>query len=251
MKFSLISKFVTYFLSLLILLIIAFSFFSVTLTDLSDIARDKEFINAVIFGVSTASIATVLSSIFGIPAGFYLARSKKWYVNLLDMFFDIPLIIPPLIVGVLVLNFVNKTGLNEIFEIIFTLKGAVIAQFFISFPFTLKSSKNAFELISPIYERIAMTLGAGYFQSFYDTTFKLASKGILTGLILSWLRSFGEFGATLIVAGGIPSKTENVPINIYLNMMEGNFSKGLAASFLTIIFAFVLMVGIRFVIKRR
>ncbi|MGA1847455.1 molybdate ABC transporter permease subunit [Deferribacter abyssi] len=251
MKFTKVASLITFVLFLLILVLILFSLKEISILQLKEIISDNEFLNAVAFGFFTASIATFFSSFFGIPAGYYLARQRKGVANFLDVFFDVPLIIPPLVVGVLILNFFNASLLNKFFNIIFTLKGAVIAQFFISFPFTLKSSKSAFELVPPIYERIAMTLGAGYFRSFYDTTFKLAFRGIFAGVMLSWLRSFGEFGATLMVAGGIPGKTENVPINIYLNMTEGNFQKGIAASVLTIIFACFVIMFVKIIFKYR
>ncbi|KAA0259511.1 ABC transporter permease subunit [Deferribacter autotrophicus] len=251
MKFTRIAGLITFILFLLILVLILFSLKEISLLQLKEIIADKEFLNAVTFGFLTASVATLFSSFFGIPAGYYLARHRKGVANFFDIFFDVPLIIPPLVVGVLILNFFNSALLNKFFNVIFTFKGAVIAQFFISFPFTLKSAKSAFELVPPIYERIAMTLGAGYFRSFYDTTFKLALKSILAGVMLSWLRSFGEFGATLMVAGGIPGKTENVPINIYLNMTEGNFQKGIAASMLTIILAYFVIMVVKTIFRYR
>lgn len=88
----------------------------------------------------------------------------------------------------------------------------------------------------PVYERIAKTLGAGPFKSFYDTTFKIAFPAILAGLTLTWLRCMGEFGATLMVGGGIPGKTENIPVYICLNMSSGDFDKGMAARIIAIFF---------------
>ncbi|BAI80302.1 molybdate ABC transporter, permease [Deferribacter desulfuricans SSM1] len=251
MKFSKVSALLALLLSLLIMMLILYSFKDVSLSSIKEIVIDNGFLSAVKFGFLTATMATFFSAIFGIPAGYYLARHKKGFSKVLDVFFDVPLIIPPLVVGVLILNLFNSPFLSKFFNVIFDFKGAVIAQFFISFPFTLKSAKSAFELVPPIYERIAMTLGAGYFRSFYDTTFKLAFRGIAAGIMLSWLRSFGEFGATLMVAGGIPGKTENVPINIYLNMTEGNFEKGIAASVLTVILAFLVISIIKIIFDKR
>ena len=105
-------------------------------------------------------------------------------------------------------------------------------------PFTVRASKSAFEMIPPVYEQMAMTLGATPGRAFYDTTWKMALRGVLGGLILSWLRCLGEFGATLMVGGAIPGRTENVPIYIYLNMSAGEFDKGVAASVLALLCAF-------------
>jgi molybdate transport system permease protein len=200
--------------------------------------KDEIFIKSIVFGLKTSALATFFSCIFGIPAGYYLSRCGKSFIrSILDSFFDIPVVIPPLIVGVLLLSLLNSPFL----KMVFTFEGAVVAQFFVSFPFTLKASKNSFELVPQVYEEIALTLGAGPVRSFYDTTLKLSMGGILSGAVLSWIRSFGEFGATLLVAGGIPGKTENVPINIYLSITEGDYLKGIAASVLVVIFSMTLI----------
>lgn len=245
MKYSDLFKLITYFLVIGFVLVVSFSFGYLKYESLVRLYQDRFFLNALKFGVLSATSATFLSSVFGIPAGFYLARSRGRVTKILDSFFDIPVVIPPLIVGVFILNFLSNENVSNFVSLVFTFKGAVVAQFLISFPFTLKMSKNAFELVPPIYERIAMTLGAGYFKSFYDTTFKLALGGIFSGILLSWLRSFGEFGATLLVAGGIRGKTENLPIYIYMNMMEGDYEKAVAAAFLGIFIVLGIIVAIR------
>ena len=229
------------FFILLVLILIIFPIFQLKNFNLFKIVADTRFINAFIFGLKSSIIATFLSAIFGIPAGLYLARTKSNFSKILDAFFDIPLIVPPLIIGAMLLIFFNKT----IPEFIFTIKGAIIAQFFISFPYLLKASKSSFELIPEIYEQIALTLGAKPLRSFFDTTFKLSFGGIVSGFVLSWIRSFGEFGATLLVAGGISNKTENIPIYIYQTISEGNFEKGFAASIVIISIGIIFLIFIK------
>ena len=246
-KFSLISAIL---LVSFVLFVIVWGFFDVSLSDFKSLFSDREFLSAVVFGIETSFTSVALSCIFAIPTGFLLARSDRFLVKVLDVVFDIPIIIPPLIVGVLLLNVFNSDFVRRFYSFVFTFWGTAIAQFFIAFPFTVKASKSAFELVPPIYERIAMTLGANYYKSFFDTTFKLAKSGILTGLILSWLRSLGEFGATLIVGGGIAYKTENIPINIYLKIMEGNFREGLAASLFVVLVAFFSVLLIKLILTK-
>lgn len=250
MKLTNISFFFVFLLFIFIAVIISNGFFEVKFNAICMLIKDKAFLDAVLFGLETSLCATFLSAIFGIPAGFYLARNNSMFSKFMDVFFDIPIIIPPLIVGVLLLSFFNLQFVKRFYSFIFTAQGAVTAQFFVAFPFTIKASKNSFELISPIYERIAMTLGASNFRSFFDTTFKLAFDGILSGLILTWLRSLGEFGATLMVGGGIAYKTANIPINIYLKMTEGDFEKGLAASIFVVILSFVSVITIKSLFKK-
>ncbi len=250
MKLTKIASYFSIILGLFILVIIIYGFSQVDAKSINSLFKDDEFIYSLIFGLKTSVLATIISILFGVPSGFFLARSDSLLSNLLDSFFDIPLIIPPLVVGALLLTFFNAPFVKQFYSFIFTLYGAVIAQFFIAFPFSVKSSKNAFELISPNYERIAMTLGAANIRSFYDTTFKLAFNGILSGVILTWLRSLGEFGATLMVGGGISNKTENIPIGIYLKMTEGDFNKGLAASVFVVCLAFFAVIVIKIIFKK-
>ena len=251
MKLTKISSIFAFLLTIFILSIVIYGFMGLKPKDILDLLNDKEFIASVIFGLKTSILATLFSAIFGIPSGFFLARNDSSISKILDSFFDIPIITPPLVVGALLLNFFNAPFVKDFYSFIFTISGATIAQFFIAFPFSVKASKNAFELIPPVYERIAMTLGASNFRSFYDTTFKLASSGILSGLILAWLRSMGEFGATLMVGGGIAYKTANVPINIYLKMTEGDFNKGLAASIAIIILSFLSVFIIKYIFGKK
>lgn len=231
-------------LSIFVILIVLAGVFNTALADYFLLLKDTGFLKAIIFTFQTSIPATLLSFFMGIPAGFYLARYKNTLTKIIDVIFDIPIVIPPLIVGILFLTFFNMPFIKSFYSFIFNVYGAIIAQFFIACPFTVKAAKSSFELVPSIYEKISMTLGANFFRAFYDTTFKLAFPGILSGLILTFLRSFGEFGATLIVGGGIPGKTENIPVNIYLNISTGNFEKAMAASILTIIF---ICTGIFFV----
>ena len=234
-----VSKIITYlFFSIIIIIIVLLPIFELKNYYFLRLLHDKRFFDSLLFGLETSIFATVVSIILGIPSGYFLARNNGFWTKIIDSVFDIPLIIPPLIIGAMLLIFFNKV----LPDFIFTIKGAIVAQFFISFPYILKASKNSFELVPEIYEQIALTLGAKPFRSFFDTTFKLSFGGILSGTILSWIRSFGEFGATLLVGGGISNKTENIPIYIYQTISEGDFEKGFAAS------VFIIFIGITFLI---
>ena len=185
-KFSLIPAIL---LVAFVLFVIIWGVLGVSFGDFKKLFSDGEFLSAVVFGLETSFVSVALSCLFAVPTGFLLARSDRFLAKVLDAVFDVPIIIPPLIVGVLLLNIFDNSFIAKFYSFVFTFWGAAIAQFFIAFPFTVKASKSAFELVSPVYERIAMTLGANYYKSFYDTTFKLAKNSILSGLVLSWLRS--------------------------------------------------------------
>ncbi len=250
MRITDIARVTTLFLALMLLIVFLTGLVTLEKGALQRLFSDRSIITALIFGLSTSLWATLFSVLFGVPAGYYLARNRQTLSRILDAFFDIPLVVPPLVVGVLLLTFFNLPWIQNLFTFIFTFQGAVVAQFFVAFPFTVKTSKSAFELVPPVYERIAMTLGARPFRSFYDTTLKLASGGILSGILLSWLRALGEFGATLMVSGGITGKTANIPIQIYLDMTEGDYSKGIALSLMIALTAFIIITVVRSIIYR-
>lgn len=251
MKFIRGIKVIVFILAVFILAVLSVGFFSVNPESIVGLLSDYEFIHSVYFSCVTSVTATALSFVFGMPSGFFLARSKSPFSKIIDTLFDIPLVLPPLIVGVLLLMAFNLPAVKQVYSFIFSISGAIIAQFFIALPYTIKSSKSAFEMVPQEYEQIAMTLGAKPFRSFYDTTFKIAFPGILSGLILTWLRCIGEFGATLLVGGGIPTKTTNIPINIYLNMTSGDFEKGIALSMLTILIFFSCIFFIKVILNRK
>lgn len=238
-------------LALLIIAVIVSGAANTDTSSLKSLLKNSEFLYSLAFSFKTSFMATLLSLIFGVPAGLYLSRTETKTSYFLDALFDIPVVVPPLIVGVLLLTFFKLNFISSVFPLIFTWQGAVIAQFFVAFPLTVKSSKNSFELIPDSYEKIAMTLGSKPIKAFTDTTLKIAMPGIASGLILTWLRCMGEFGATLMVGGAIPFKTENVPINIYINMTSGNYSFGIAASVASIIFAFIFVVSVKIFLTSR
>ncbi len=244
-------RWVSFLLAGLIFTIIGSGVISIDQGAMVRLCRDSEFARAVLFSLQTSLAATLLTSITAVPAGFFLARNNGPAAGIIDAFFDLPIVMPPLIVGVLLLTLFNRPLLKEVCDLIFTTPGAVIAQFFVAVPFTIRAAKSAFELVPPIYEQIAMTLGAGPARAFFDTTFKLALPSIGAGLILSWLRCLGEFGATLMVGGGIPGRTENIPIYIYLNMSSGAFDKGMAAAIVAIMGAFSGVLLVKVLLRRR
>jgi len=251
-KFYLLFKFISIFLFLFtITILILIPILKIKISDILSLFSNKRFINAIVFGLKTSLIATFLSGVLGIPTGYFLARNKKFFSKIIETVFDIPIIVPPLIIGVFFLILFNTNFVKSFYNFIFTIYGAIIVQFFISFPYTLKAAKSTFEIIPEKYEQIAMTLGASPFRSFFDTTFKLSINGIISGIILSWIRSFGEFGGTLIVGGGIINKTENIPIYIYMTISQGEFYKGISASFVVILLSIIFLVIIKSILTTK
>ncbi len=175
----------------------------------------------ILLSFKVASLATLIGSILGILTGYVLARVNFWGKNLIDTILTLPMVLPPTVLGYYLLTTLGKRSflgkwLYETFgiELIFTWQAAVIAASIVTFPLILKPTRAAFEDVNRQYEQAASTLGISSFMIFFRVTLPLAWRGILSGVLLAFARALGEFGATLMVAGG-SSKTETLSIAIY------------------------------------
>ncbi len=185
------TKWSSFLLALLILSIIGATLMATDSSLIVELLHEPEFGRAVLFSLNTSVIATLLAAITAVPAGLYLARNKTLFTHIIDALFDIPIVMPPLVVGVLLLSFFNLELIKTIYNFIFTPSGAIIAQFFVAMPFTVRASKNTFELISPTYEQMAMTLGATPARALFDTTIRMEYGALLPGLTFPWPQSLG------------------------------------------------------------
>ncbi|HEY9718882.1 MAG TPA: molybdate ABC transporter permease subunit [Trichormus sp.] len=169
-----------------------------------------------------ASLSTVIVTVVGGAVGYALARFKFPGRNLLDALFTLPLVLPPTVVGFYLLGIFGRGGwLGQlIFQCtgwspVFTWQACVIAAVVISMPLMSKTSRAAFESVDQTYEQVAYTLSKSRLETLFKVTMPLAWKGLLAGVALSFARALGEFGATLMLAGNIPGKTQTIPLAIY------------------------------------
>ncbi|MFW6387078.1 MAG: molybdate ABC transporter permease subunit [Thermodesulfobacteriota bacterium] len=232
-------------LTLLVGLLIAGNFTDLNLQELKHLSQEPRFIKALRFSLLTSGGATLGAFVFGIPAALWLSRRRTRGARLCAIVLELPLVIPPLIIGVLLLQLANQALVQNVFNLVFTFQGALLAQFFVALPLLIKAAEGAFRLIPSEYEHIAMSMGASPLRAFVDTTWRLAWPGILPGIVMAWMRALGEFGATLMVGGGITGKTENIPIFIYLSISEGDFSAGMGACALLILTVIVILLLLR------
>lgn len=175
-----------------------------------------------------AAWATVLNLVLGVGLGFAMARWRFRGRELLDAALTLPMVMPPTVLGYYLLIVIGTQGsvgawLLQQFGIrmIFTWQAAVIAATVVSFPLVYKAARAAFETVDPELEDAARTLGVGEAGVFFRVSLLLAWRGILAGLLLSFARALGEFGATLMVAGSIPGKTQTLSIAIYEAVQAG------------------------------
>lgn len=183
--------------------------------------------------IKTAGVATVITGILGIWAAKWMVDCRWRGKGFIDGLFNLPLVLPPTVVGFLLLAFFGKNGpLGTLFEmmnvhIIFTWTANIIAAITVSFPMMYKTVRSAFEQINPNYLNAAKTLGASEWRTFIKVILPLSWPGIAAGTILAFARAMGEFGATLMIAGSIRGKTMTMPIAIFFASEGGNDDEAL------------------------
>ena len=173
--------------------------------------------------------ATAINLVLGVGVGWLLAHKRFVGRELVDAVLTLPLVLPPTVMGYYLLVLVGKRGwlgawLQQSFGInlIFTWQGAVIAATLVSFPLVLRSARGAFDGVDVQLENAARVLGLGEWAVFARITMPMAWPGILAGTLLVFARSLGEFGATLMVAGSIPGKTQTLSMAVYEAVQAGN-----------------------------
>jgi molybdate transport system permease protein len=193
--------------------------------------------------LKVAAWATALNLVLGVAVGLAMARARFPGRELLDAVLTLPMVMPPTVLGYYLLVLIGRRGpigawLHAHFgiQLIFTWQGAVIAATIVAFPLVFKSARAAFEAVDPQLEQAARVLGLGEAAVFFRVTLPLAWRGILAGVLLAFARATGEFGATLMVAGSIPGKTQTLSIAVYEAVQAGQDA---AANFLVAVTSIV------------
>lgn len=183
---------------------------------------------ALFLSLKVAGLATVITLVVGTVTGFLLARLRFPGRDLLDTLLTLPMVLPPTVLGYYLLVLLGRQStfgmwLQDTFGInlIFTWQGAVIAASVVAFPLVFKPARAAFENVDAQLENAARVLGISELSIFFRVTLPLAWRGILAGVLLAFARALGEFGATLMVAGSIPGKTQTLSIAVYEAVQAG------------------------------
>jgi molybdate transport system permease protein len=178
--------------------------------------------------LQVATWATLACLVLGTGVGYALARWRFPGRDLVDTLLTLPMVMPPTVLGYYLLVLLGRKGwvggwLHATFGInlIFTLTGAVIAATVVAFPLVFKPARAAFEAVDPQLQDAARVLGVSEAGVFWRVTLPLAWRGILAGVLLGFARALGEFGATLMVAGSIPGKTQTLSIAVYEAVQAG------------------------------
>lgn len=217
-----------------------------------------EELQAIGLSIRVAGICAVISLPIAIGVGWLLARKNfkgKW---ILDGIVQLPLVLPPVTIGYVLLlvfgvrGFIGKFLLEQFdLRISFTFWAAVLASIVVSFPLVVRAIKVAIEMVDVELESAARTLGAGPWKTFFTITIPLAFPGIFSGFILSFARCLGEFGATITFAGNIVGQTQTLPLAIYSAMeVPGGEMIAFRLALVSIILSFMAMVGSEFLNRK-
>jgi len=195
---------------LIILFFIAFPIINtLTWTDIAlvmDALRDAKTMQAIFRSIKTASITTALSALLSIPFAYYIVRHEFKYKKVLESIVDIPMVLPHTVAGITLLTVLsNKSFFGRFLvangiEVLGTEIAIVAAMTFVSLPLMFNASKEAFKWITPRMENVSRSLGASHWSTFLRITLPLASKDLISGLIITWARAISEYGAVIILA---------------------------------------------------
>jgi molybdate transport system permease protein len=181
-----------------------------------------------LLSLKVAICATALNLIMGVAVAFGLSRWRSRFRDLVDSVLTLPLVLPPTVLGYYLLillgrrgvfgAWLERWGLNPVF----TWEGAVIASTLVAFPLIQKAARAAFEDVDPQLEAAARVLGLSEPAVFFRVSLPLAARGITAGALLAFARALGEFGATLMIAGNLPGRTQTMSVAIYSAVQAGD-----------------------------
>jgi len=203
----------------------------------------------------SCSISAILSLWVATPLGYLLSRYRfpgRWLV---DTLIDIPIVLPPLVLGLsLLILFHLKFGEFQLeewlrsrvgFPVTYEVPAVILAQFSVACAFAVRTMRTTFDEIDPRTESVARTLGCSRWQAFFLVAFPQSWRGLVTALTIAWARSLGEFGPILVFAGATRHKTEVLSTTVFLELSVGNLEASVAVSLLMVAMAIVVLVVLR------
>ena len=209
-------------------------------------AFSEQAFKALRLSLITSTITTIVTIVFGTPFAYMLARWKFRMKSWIELFIDLPIVLPPSVAGLVLLIAFGRRGmlgpaLSALgISLPFTTAAVVLAQTFIAAPLYVRSARVGFAAIDKQLEEAAHVEGANQWQLFTEVMFPLAGRALLSGAILTWTRALGEFGATILFAGNLEGITQTMPMAIYLGF-ERNLGIALALSVVLVIVSVILL----------
>ncbi|HTY80223.1 MAG TPA: molybdate ABC transporter permease subunit [Candidatus Bathyarchaeia archaeon] len=212
-----------------------------------------EHLSALWLSVKVSLVATALNAVVGLPLAYVMARRRFPGRAAVDMLVTLPLVLPPTVTGYYLIVLLGRRGVLGAplyaatgWSVTFTWYAAVIAATVMALPLLVRTARAAIESVDRNLERAAFTLGRAEWRTALEVTLPLARNGILAGLVLAFARALGEFGATLMLAGNIPGKTQTLPLSIYTAVQTGEGGQALAlVAVLTLLSCVVVVASAR------
>jgi molybdate transport system permease protein len=207
--------------------------------------------DALVLSLVTTAVSLVLTVLVGTPLALLLARRRFRGQVLLETVIDLPIVLPPSVAGLALLLVFGRRGLlGPVLEVAgitipFTTAAVVIAQLFVAAPFFIRSARTGFAGVDRDLEDASRVDGASELQLFRRITVPLASTALAAGLVMSWARALGEFGATIMFAGNVEGRTQTLPLVVYSEFQAGNLDASLAAATILVLAAFGVLVAVR------
>jgi molybdate transport system permease protein len=205
------------------------------------------------FTVWVAALSTLTILPIGLALAFALARGNWPGKTLVETIVTLPLVMPPVATGLILLTVLGKHGIGGWldFRIVFTWRAVLVALGVMSLPLLVRSARTAFEEVNPRLEQIARTLGAGGWRVFFTITVPLAARGIVGGMLLAFARALGEFGATFMVAGNIEGKTTTISLGIFENFTTDHNAQAYHLLAASVVLAFIAVWTSEFFLRRK
>lgn len=212
---------------------------------MTEALRKPEIRYSIRLSLISCTVTAILSLWVAVPVGYLLSRHRFFGRNLIDAVLDIPIVLPPLVVGLslLILFQYLPRGFRE--AVVYEVPAVILAQFMVACAFAVRTMRATFDQIDARREQVALTLGCSRAQAFGMVVLPEARRGILTAGTLAWARALGEFGPLLIFAGATRNKTEVLSTTVFLELSIGDIQAAVAVSLIMVVAAVIVLVVAR------
>ncbi len=218
--------------------------------DLWEALKSREIIYSIKLSLVTCTASALLALLLAVPVGYLLSRGRFAGKAWLDAALDIPIVLPPMVVGLCLLIFFQTTAgklIERVIPFTYTIAGVVLAQFVIGAAFAVRTMRGVFDHLSSRPEDVAMTLGCSRGQAVWMVTLPAAKRGMFAAFSIAWARSLGEFGPILVFAGATRMKTEVLPTSVFIELSVGRLEAAITVSLLMVALALIVLVAVRLV----
>lgn len=217
--------------------------------------HDPVVIDALRLSLMTSALTTSIVVLMGTPVAYINARFHYFGKEIADSLIDLPVIMPPAVAGIALLMAFGRMGilghyLNAFgISIAFTTLAVIVAQVFVSSPFYIRQARTSFEDVDLAFENASRTLGASRVYTFFHVILPIAMNGLISGAIMAFARSLGEFGATIMFAGNFQGRTQTMPLAIY-TAMQGDLDVSLCLALILVVISFMVIALVKTLTRR-